>query len=1537
MFATESISSTVACDASLAGPVSKRFASRPRLYGVAARALTQDLQEPYPTLACDWAVVYLMQPSFCPTSTASGSLPAFEGYEARLLVEVLVERFIEGRTLNLDADRDFLTQEFGSETPAHLAVAMHELEWAIARIAPTLLQRYQAALAEFWSAADAQGITPWAWLADDFRTHLSLQVAQLKAAGQISGEQLNALEALAEHREVSAIVRHQPGVEVFLAAARQAGAAQIQVPVHPTLLVVLAATASEPQRVATYQALAGLQLFQDRQQAVQHLQEELEGEGSIVLAVPEGDVFAAFAGCLLDLQLEQISNVRGLVNLHRTGASGLAAVLDQMTCLFALDAARQPTAVERLEAALPVWLRGLEGHDRTAMGMRTGRYALSRRKTRGAGYLQGIPTLREFAETALQAQITQQAGPTNPLKVADIELHLLRVPNAELSLVGAGDQHLEDQVIGLVDLALTNLASRPAGHMVVKLEAGRTLPDWLDETQVQRWVRAVDVGAKYPALLQRQLLDDAGEYATRSTAYAQALCVNLPLLSLENTVRALQGFSSAADRLVKDIFRPSHMRLANAQVQRLAFVRAPGAPPDIVDSMYLLRHREADLVVLYRPLSESPLMAFDGLHALFLALAQPGDLQQDVLAWMDDAARVIYAQGGFHAPHVQRFLPGDEYAPLSVPPPARLIGLQLGGPLQEVLYRDQAEGLIRLARHQAVSNEEDSARHLKQLAQVVFNLVAPFVPEPWATPVWLAQMLALLDNGLEHEAQGDSRGSDEAFIELALNVAFVLLGRSLNELEGFNAGPEGQASGVEHPAAFVPIEFLPRPFERPTGLVPFEGPLDFSWATPDLRLSAGQAAALARMKVQLPAAARFPISHGPWQGLFLDSQTQTWFVQLDSGFYRAHPWGDEMRLVDPGHPEGLGPLLRRDDVGRWALDLRLRLRGGQPKKRLVQMKEERARLEREAEAEYEVLAATTRQILQRLKIADDLMTNARAHAPERLDAIRARNVQENLAAVETMDRARKEFARCNQAWPVPNFARRAAEQMKALIQLAANALFLIQEKLTEVETQFHGALEGREFAEITLSDNPERLWAYLKQRATPLEDRIRVRERITGWLDELHGLGARGREVAAGFEAGMADYSPILNWKSMLVDTYSLLTLERVSRNSFEYSRLQPEVQRARWAAQNHRAVLEDKELALRERAQVLHSVVDQYATVAEAIEDVRLTTTDDIVTPYWDKLLAALEAARAQGLTDFQSTLRAAAKEERAERKALQKEASKARTIVIKTRQHGAVLGKARVVQGDGAEYVDMINPDNQQVTATFRREPRAEEWEALVPQASAPRIPLGVTLREARLALQRADQDLARMQKGAGGYTPLERQEVLERRANFLDSLQGRIEEALTRDNATDEPNAQGESAAVSARQLNEKATSLRTEGRALRISGTLAEWPTATGIDFLAGEGVVHIARLGERKLLEASKRRDYLQEFSVRDAAGKLLCYAHFHYPTLETPAGEFTAAHFKRVEQRYEGGQNGGADIYRAPIGDDLARRRFLPLLAHQAS
>lgn len=283
----------------------------------------------------------------------------------------------------------------------------------------------------------------------------------------------------------------------------------------------------------------------------------------------------------------------------------------------------------------------------------------------------------------------------------------------------------------------------------------------------------------------------------------------------------------------------------------------------------------------------------------------------------------------------------------------------------------------------------------------------------------------------------------------------------------------------------------------------------------------------------------------------------------------------------------------------------------------------------------------------------------------------------------------------------------------------------------------------------------------------------------------------------------------------------------------------------------------------------------------------------------------------------------------------------------IIKTNEKQLLVGTLRDSSSEsgGEEIVDVVEGMDNLKIHSYRKL-TSGEWEPIGPQRPSTLQATHVkTLSrlesEARTLLGQFRNAIASARASAEfSKIPVEIQEILVFKAISLEEVASQMDAVIQ--SASNEVEGLSDERRVAANamshNLKEGATRLREEGRDLRVRIIKRLPPTGQNVDYLNAQGVIEIVRLGPRKHLTKGQRKDYLQEYVVKDLEGKELWFAHFHYTAMRTPAREFDVAHLKTAEQRtlsektlYAKAQSPKdyVEVYRAKLDLDLAMRLFL--------
>ena len=1496
-----SLSGEIARSAPMASSVSKRFASRPSLRDVALQVLKTQFAVQYPKLDVDFSHVHLFEP-IGPTSAAS-----FAGYRKLLLVDALVDRFLHDENIILVQGYHFLTAQAGAENPSALAVDMTQVQGIVNEWGPQILQAYSEALCTYWDATESAGGNRWQWLGSALQSRLQHSIEREQTAGRLSNDQ----------GATAMLLVTMPGARqraLYAADTIEASLVSVQamgVPLqrHAELthaLIIRRRVGSQGGEVLLmYTPVNGLESFPTLQAMADafamHLGHAVTGPAlELALYSPTGNIFEAQAQAILEQQLEAVQTLGTYCRTNGLGAGALERGTEHVTCLFDIDSAEERARLQAVQAGLPAWLTKADDAQRREFSLYLATLATLREQQQQASFLDGIPTITDFAEQALIRQIALDHPHAMLGAVDDIEVHILTVPNAQLSIVNAGDMTLEDHVISLVDLALYNLSGRPQGRLLIQPKAGVTLPAWVDETSIQALVTRTDAAGGYLALLKEKLLQDPVESTRRQGLFASQLQCQLPMLALENSIRGLCGFTRLGWKYVAGVMEVA----GNAEIEGISVgIQALGILPgadmkvDRVCNMYVIAATDGSgLQVLYRPLMQPTLIQYSDRAALFEAIAEEGEVQRSVLDWLDAPARARYANGGFHQPHLVRFGQGSDYAPLSVPVAATLKGIALGGDVLAELYQGSANALITVADRQSISSEESRWIGYRALGWTVFNALLPVLSGPLATAGWLIQAMAASNVTLVAQASGDKTAADDQLVDLLFNIALVLL---IHTSERAMAIREFRQPVLPVPAKAVVTTQLSL---TPVQAFDANAHLSFSWARAQHRLSPEDATALASYRVAAPQPMPEPLPHGALRGLYLDGER--WLLPLEGHFYQVMVDDGRVRIIDAARPQTPGPWVERDEVGRWRLDLHLRLRGGGPKRSIAALRA----------ANRQRMQACDQQIIEFNQKRSSLHEQVNAvlrkvnRAFEAKDSERLRGLRNALseATGNYLAALRQVLAvslELNQLEPYGNRAKEQASLLFQLCEVGQEEVINLRYKSLDYRDRaddISALLDGSD-----MSEQQSRLFFdYVSDSIDILDKQVQLSKELTQWKEQLRRMPIEGATALEKLAANWIEALSIRRWIGLLVDGLALTSIRHIATSQVADRMMDSVAEPVRLAAQTHAALEETAEYSLNDRVELLNSLDLQYEAAQQSLAFYTNEHGEQLHEPARLRLAGLIQELRDSAQAALVPLIREQFKMTRKQR-----QQARHKNIFV-TRHRGLVVGQRRTkVAVTDRDIVDVIDPIEKKVLASFGKDPAQADWEALkTPEVARPRPAgrsLNAAIRRGNQLLHGADQQTRTAWKEAQKpYLPVEVEDRLRLYAQQLNDAADAVEQQLTRDNEVDEATSQQTSAHGRAQLFRDKAAELNEEGRLIHIHMVKWQPPAAARVDYLYRQGAARISRVGARSKLKRSP--GYLEEYLVADTAGKPLWYAHFHYAHPRGPRDAYTAAHLKTVDQRFDG-------------------------------
>lgn len=1512
--------------ASLSGPIGPQFANRPSLNDVAAAMVNQQWQ----------------QRSFSnippATLTLVRAVPG-AGFIRQSLAQALIERYCQDTPMNLDDGLDYLSLNDAPGQIQRADIPVHPVEVLLNECAPFLMDAYKQALADFWWGGE-RGDGPGPWLASFLQEHL-------KTACRL-GHDAGTLDPLEAATAMMIATFPAAGQRAALGNLGNTHAQLVSLDIslnwHLTSelasMVLIERVIPEQSRtlVLLYSLAGQLYTFESRELMGRVLSVSLLDGKPLGLNLYATDlpIFSAQVYLLFEEQLALIDREAAVRNEPVTvedRAARLQNDLDRVTSLLEVSLHNQWQALEEHRNLLPRWLVDApQAERRRYLDSLIGLAELQKR-TQGRSFLFDILPILEHAADVLRSALKADHPQASTPDVDDIEIVNYQVVAAP---IGHGGEVIAEGTIrevsfSLAQFALENVQALHAGRVEVRLRSAAQVPEWLSVDYLKALVQRLDIGQRYPQLLQRRLLDDPVESVLREQLFVEQLREQLPMLALQKQLSHESGVTAQSVARIGALLWPLPGEAVPARVMLLSFVRAPGAAADVALNAFLVEGPAGQgPCLLYRPLHRDSLLEFPSREDFFAAVCEFGELQEDLLMRLGSAAQPIYAQGGFEQPHIVRFGLGGEFAPVDVPAPATLGDTPLGTELLLRVYRDSARELVARAQAQSVSNAENRWLGYEQLGWLMYNTLLPLINGPVAVAAWMLPLLSNLQSDLQHP-QPNRDG--ERLAGFLFNLALLLfsLRTETSRLERLMTSPAATAPPK------VPALVKETRLETTTAVAPSRQ-LDFSWLTASQQLSSKQQTALATFRTDLAVnQLGAPIPHGPWQGLWL--REQQFLAAVDTVVYAVRPDDEGVRIVDQEGREG--PWLRRDEEQGWQLDLKPRLRGGMPVNRRIEKMRE-ANQQRIVALEQEQAAYLAQRLASTVKIKEHLDTVAAQPHPD-MPTLQ-RYAEDLRSSCQLRAKVHEGFKALNQLKTQPHYNRTHADFLYGQAADNVQLIYVLRHQFTHFREQIRQAhLQFGQDAFLSLVERPEsaeyqHLMASFRQCRVALEELLSTYENALALKRELTQVPPTGASLAERLQALMGAEPQLNAWRSINLNMLLIVILDAGRGAVGTRNSLRDILRDSRVGMQMQVDLEGTAELSEKQKVDVLDSCTRLYAKSLQGLQVYQQSAL-----PAQLELLAKavqlLENLQREAETELAGLIRTLPRG--AEREAPPASGNASR-VVIRTRNRGMVVGRRRKGEGGKPDVVEVTDAIENDVLARYEESADSEVWQpVLSPEKPLPPSTAGLPALLSRSAqlLGEADRQMQKARSQSLSATiPVEMEEILTQQAKPLELLSQQIDSALVKGNATDAASG-GLDASVQVRALVDKARQMREEGRNLRVAIIKAQPPTAARIDYLKSQGKAVIAKLGERKPTRRKKGQplDYLQEYVVRDEAGQALWYAHFHYSSAQALDKDFTAGHLKTVAQRFEGGQyrvSGEADnqkviqIYRSQIDRGLAQRLF---------
>ncbi len=1510
MMPTPSPLGRLALDSPFCGPIARRFARRPSLRDVAwclifEQCFLRGLTEPDPSAL----LLY--------RTDAAGNQHVEE------LADVLIECFCRGTPLSLDVDTDYLSFYKGAETPFRSKVPVAEMQALLNESARYLLSAYQQALYEYWNFADDGQGSPLLWLADHLQQQYIALLDQSFASGGLDSLEAATARVIASFPQAGQRAGLPNLVEVRVSLLGQPPCAEQGLDPQLASAILLEREVPQLQRsMALVFTLSGaLHRFDSRHALRGVLVDHCRGEPMprvVHQYRAPGSIFVGQAALLREQQRDLVTELAGLpVLAGMTAGQSLQSRLDEASSLIQVCQASQREMRQRFREQLPDWLGKADQEQRRDYAARLMRLAQMHGDGEDKSFLDGIPDAIDFAGEQLH-EAMRQDHPHDPLPdLDDLELVNKQVTAAAGgsggSVIPLGEEH--EVRMTPMQFALGNLALLQAGSVTLHSRSGATLPGWLTVAYLKDVVARQDVGGRYPALLQRHLLDDPNERGKRQQRFVRQIREQLPLLALETRLRDPAALSAESLARIDCLLRPGLPAQVPVALRPLSFIASSGAKPDIAANAWLIESSQIGQgpCLLYRPLQREPLHEFASRAAFFKALCEPGALQDDILQRLPHERQPVYAHGGFAEPHVLRFFPGDEFSMISVPALAKLGEAQVDGDVAAQLYTACARELIDRARRQTLSSSASRWLGYQELGWLMLNTVLPFFNGPLVKAAWMLPLFASL-RGVLSGSHG--AGQPGELQQLLLSLALLLLPESDPVLPRDASAGAGEALRIEPARIDLP---QPPAWSR------------FGWGS--TALTAVQREALATFRRDLtPEQLGTPQAEGEHQGLY--QYQQQWWASIDGVIYALSFTEDGPRVVDAaGKP---GPWVRSSSAGVWQLDFGLRLRGGMPaNRRIAQLRE--SNRQRIAQLEENHARLLSRRIASSEQVQADLDEAARQQYPNmaHLQSYAAHLREQELILVEFDDN----LSQLHLLKPLPDFKRMHARNLYDRAGSQAQLSFVLHSLFSDNQVIMRDMRPASSPEEEQAPEHVarfQRMMEACRQAKEAVDGLIACRLVIAEVSRLLRDIRPGGAELADKAEQLLHKEPSLRSWKSVDLSLRAATILD--IEQSSDYKVLYRALLMARTGL-SMRDSMESKEaFSESEQVEILDSVVSRLGRALDTTRLYQALPRRAGGNEMLDAFIEILEGLQREAQDELAARLQTLPGQGEAAPKP-----GKRKQVLIRTRNRGVVVGARRKAEGGRPETVVVVDPIDNSELASYEESAEPGVWQPVAESRAEPVSPtpasLATLIKRSTPLLNNAERRIAKVRSQARTATVgADIEEILTQEARPLDVLAQQIEEALTRENATDD-SSDGIDAAHQGAALTAKARSMREEGRRLRVDILKKQAPTIGHVAWLVEQQEISIAREGERVALAKRKgfAQDYLQEFVIRDKDGKPLWYAHFHYASADTLAADFSAAHLKTREQRFERGpqmvtgQSNQAiiEIYRSRIDKGSALKLFL--------
>lgn len=1373
------------------------------------------------------------------------------------LTHVLVRISLENSKVNYLPGEQFLTQQPCADTPIQLPVNIEKIATLLNDLASVFFVAFKEQQLAFWNSKGTL-LPRWQELADGLAAALNIQ--------KVEGWN-------ADHCDIARAISMYPEKQQRL--AQRPDLAQIQVCVldidtpngQNLKHLLIAGTAvvhgmfKNNPILMMYTIEYGYETFPSLQDLTASARSRLDASMSKLplsmrLVEPAGNFFDHMAWALVATQLNAIET------------EGFTTAPPQPE---PISSAEQPADIDAkrldiLDSAIPKWLLDASPQDLNDYSQYM--LDLSTLYSNTPTDLFAIQPIKTFAQEKMRNAIIADKKASGADKLPLDDTHITITDSLAAGPFTLANP-LQSYTQTLGEYALSNT---PPYLATVSFKGGATVPDWLTHSYLTQISAQVDIGQVYPKLIRDKLIDDPVEAPRQKKFYSQQLQSLLPLLALEFKLKKKGNVDEQGYRCIQELVKPTPNAPTPMVIRPLSIrpsLRIPHSFDEVLN-VYVIGPRDWQKgpFLLYRPLLENPLIQFPSLQNLHYELYQPGEIRDSMLAWLPNRSLSFnYAQYVFPVGLPSPWMVLDQ-----VVEPFKLwawgsdpvfSGTEMTGDIFAELFATNAKAMAELADRESLSNAERRWTLLKDSGWAIFNVASNFFTGAVASAVWVWQLFDQLQQALDAHELGNSLVAWQRLSDVLMALAIAIthkaaplrrgrpkppsLGRPKRPLA---APPEIHAT-ISDTGALSHSQFSILAVE---GAVPRRKPAEWDTYLDAFKVKAPELED-EDVEKQVP-----PLYH----------KAKDTYAQVDQRWFQvAGDQDGEVHILDPKDPSLTGPCLTKTPTGTWGINTQLRLlRSGESlKNKLKASREAKARaraaleLQRTALEQSEQVLKGQMETLFRAPLTNTLLEQSLSKAQElisnRQDALRLLEEWRGQGGTtdyrETLTKMYERYNTYLLSWT-------------AFKHASYNA---VVERILENRGSEEGASRQKLLTDIDLA----------KQMGRDIEAKLNNLAQVK---DKLSGMGASGlvsirqMHIASGFHS---------RWElktNEIANAAELCIREQAAQNMAKArSTVYTMVERATSASRSMVQLLKDE--PHEPQLETLAGLLEEYQSINSEIDGLT-TEFPGLVDP---TALGNLKSLINEFLLLVQGNIA----------RQLQQDAEDVATPALKPVKPSSSKPsqKIRVIKTRPRDQpqkkpADTPKPVPLKLIPPYRKPaPQSTgDYAAIINQ--------GMELTQ---MLNRFIHDEKQSAKKSWRI-PADMEDIFNQQAV-------KMEETLSAFEPLHEAAKQAGNAYPVASlpdELRAGAARLRQEAINIRAQMIKLRKPRQLDFQWMRENNQLRITRNTAGRI-KTKQLQDYFQEYLILDAANhdKPLWVAHFHYPSLKTPADQFTAAHLK-IDEKY---------------------------------